>query len=567
MTQHDPQQDPQHDLLDQTNFLSPESVDQDASSVDDTSKSSHSHVDASKAKNNMIPNLPKDILEGFQNAGSIEDQLQKVLEFMQSALNQEDSHHFRNFWEARKYALILFKQAIQSTQRVHFWAQYSMICQQAKLLKEKFDEESAFIAEQIELAIQSVDEDLQTLSTKLDALLPIEELTHSYTLKPHLEEYCRMQGELNYLNVFSSRILSLKKELIKAEVRLKVKNKLFQHLARVGDLLFPKRKELIQTMSHMFQNDVTAFMNATFIKDMRMPELFEAREEVKNLQHIAKILTLNTEAFSKTREQLSECWDSIREVIQERKQSNQEMKVLHRQHKDELMEEILQLKKTLESNEIAANDADKILKAIQIKMRALSLSYQDVQALKAEIRLLETTIRELLQRDKALVHEKKLHIEHEKLRKIAEIQERIQNTEEEFFSNKESQEFSDEKIKAYKELIQKYSREIDQCHLTKVEAIPLQTAIRELKQAFTKAMHRQLVQKTSHPGAQGESKNHAIEQLLQEKAEIKRELDRLRKSRGASGVNFMDALSLNEEIDLLKQRLEEVDSLLGTVQE
>ena len=57
-----------------------------------------------------------------------------------------------------------------------------------------------------------------------------------------------------------------------------------------------------------------------------MHELFSAREEIQHLQGVAKLLTLSTDAFTTTRLRLSECWDSIKTVLTERKKNAQSKK-------------------------------------------------------------------------------------------------------------------------------------------------------------------------------------------------------------------------------------------------
>ena len=46
---------------------------------------------------------------------------------------------------------------------------------------------------------------------------------------------------------------------------------------------------------------------------------YALREEIKALQGMAKILTLNSSVFSRTRVRLSECWDKIKVLEKEHK--------------------------------------------------------------------------------------------------------------------------------------------------------------------------------------------------------------------------------------------------------
>src|ERR1700733_14369049 len=73
------------------------------------------------------------------------------------------------------------------------------------------------------------------------------------TLEEKADFYTSLQAEINILNTQAARINSLRKELIKTEMRVRKKNKFFQRLSAAGDKVFPRRKELIQDVSHQFQ--------------------------------------------------------------------------------------------------------------------------------------------------------------------------------------------------------------------------------------------------------------------------------------------------------------------------
>ncbi len=508
--------------------------------------------------------LAPEILQSFYHEPTPEAQLEKVLEFMQISLNQGGAHHFRDFWEARKCALVIFKETIHASARVHLWAKYTDLCREARRLKETFDEQSAFLAEQIEIAIQAVEDELKFLPEKLLQAQEIEEFSQAYAIRENVHEYSQIQGELNYLNAFATRLTSLKKELVKAEIRLKVKNKLFQHLAHVGDILFPRRKELIHLVSEMFKRDVENFIQNAFMSDVKTPELFEIREEVKRLQHIAKILTLNTEVFSLTREELSQCWDTIRDVVKERKKAHNEHRHLMRQHRDEILEEIHTLKSAFHAKEIDPLQASKLLKGVQVKMRAITLAHNDVQFLKGEMRSFDNEVRSALDREKEERHERLVQADQEKNRKIDQIRDGIVETIEKYqLSSKEISILSENEILECQAALESYEQQVDGLKRSKTETSSLFSLLSQAKQSLSRVAHRKRLQQAF--SGSGKDYNTALQALAEERAGIKAELDRLRKTRGLSGNDITQAMLLNEQIEELKNRLDEVDQSIQDI--
>ena len=65
---------------------------------------------------------------------------------------QPQSPHFKDFWEARRLCLPLFKENMNPKSRSLLWAEYIEISAEARKLKEILDEQSPFAVEQIELA-------------------------------------------------------------------------------------------------------------------------------------------------------------------------------------------------------------------------------------------------------------------------------------------------------------------------------------------------------------------------------------------------------------------------------
>jgi hypothetical protein len=355
-----------------------------------------------------VSNLPKGFLEELNSLPSVEARLEKTVELMQRVLEGGVGLHFGHFWGARKLCIDFFKQTVEPNLRVKLWARYSDLCREAKRLKEMFDEQSSFITEQIEKAIFSVEEELAQLPSKLGTPPQIEALSGCQSLQEHISSYLVLQHELSFLNAFASRVTALRKELVKTEIRAKQKNRLFQHLSVLGDAIYPRRKQAMHEVSELFLTDVDRFIQSTFVGDLKTFQLFAIKEEIKRLQGAAKILTLTTDVFTKVRLQLSTCWDSVQNVVGERKKAQNEQRNLFRKHKDEALQSIADIEKAFKEG-LSSHEAAKRLQDFRLHLRTLQLSHQDVRMLKEQCAALEALFEEkkVVSQSAEIVHDGK----------------------------------------------------------------------------------------------------------------------------------------------------------------
>jgi hypothetical protein len=331
-----------------------------------------------------------EFLKALRGCQEPEKKLEMSIQFMQQRLAQTGIPHFKEFWDARRVCLDLFKENINPSVRVALWARYSELCRQARKLKEIFDEQSAFAAEQIEIAVAAIEADLGRFGELLEKMTALDFGVECRSLEPRFEEYNAIQRELTLLNTYAMKTSALRKELIKTEMRIRQKNKFFERLSKLGDSIFPRRKELIQKVSDLFTSDVEHFITATFVSELNTAELFNVRDEIKALQSIAKVLTLNTESFSQTRQRLSECWDSIKNVVKDRRKVATEQKSEYKKHRDEFVQELDDLKTKFDAKELTTANVDTKLDDVVHRMRQTSLG-------KFEIRELRDKVRELRQ--------------------------------------------------------------------------------------------------------------------------------------------------------------------------
>ncbi|OGN58664.1 MAG: hypothetical protein A3C42_04015, partial [Chlamydiae bacterium RIFCSPHIGHO2_02_FULL_45_9] len=331
--------------------------------------------------------LFKEFVEKLDTFQTPEEKIAHGLRFMRSSISQEGSPHFREFWEARRAVLPLFRENLNPAIRSNLWNEYVELTVEARRLKEILEEQSSFAMEQIDLAINALVEDLSHFEELLNASGDVQFLETSHTIQEKSGTYNQIQKELNLLNTLASRLNSLRKEIIKTDMRIRFKTKFFRRLSQLGDDIFPKRKELIEKISQEFEKDVEDFMSQQFQdQEILGGSYYALREEIKALQAAAKIFTLSSGAFTRTRLKLSECWDKVkhsekeyRKEIHEKRQASFEKR------------EYFQIKiDALKNQGLDWEGLNREIQGVLIEMRSVSLARDDVRYLRSELDVLRS---------------------------------------------------------------------------------------------------------------------------------------------------------------------------------
>ncbi|KIC71335.1 hypothetical protein [Candidatus Protochlamydia amoebophila] len=484
--------------------------------------------------------------KNFEEQVSQDLKLQSAIDFMESTLAQGGTPHFRNFWEARRLCLPLFKENISPALRGQLWNRYSELSKEARQLKEILDEQSAFAVEQIEIAIQALENDIQQFDENVAKSTVPDNLIIPQTLQSKLQIYLNFQKQLNVLNVQASRINALRKELLKTEMRVRHKNKFFQRLSAAGDLVFPKRKELIKQISQLFVEDVNYFIQAHFNQESSHDSLYALREEIKALQGLAKQLTLNTNSFTQTRTRLSECWDKIKIEEKERKKERAHQKVLFKQNAN-LIKEQLQLCKAFVEQTSSTVEAQKKLEEIITFMRRTELGRDELKELKEEL----SHIRKIVH-DKAK-HEEDLRYQQEQERN-RQKKEKF-NTFKELADNLVSQAESYELMKLTSDRDQLLAQ-LQESSLTKSEKIDIERILRPLRDIITEKNEKAMLAISDDDRYALKQLQDVLRQRKERRQEIKKQLEILRKASGSSNLDFEKAMLFTSQIHEEKERFE-----------
>jgi len=505
-----------------------------------------------ESKREMSPAF-KEFEEKLALLPTPEEKIALGLAFMRSSISQEGTPRFREFWEARKLVLPCFKENINSAIRSKLWSEYVDLTVEARRLKEILEEQSAFAIEQIDLAITGFEADIANLEAILAQSAHIEFPDQSPTIQAKVGVYNQIQRELNLLNTLASRLNGLRKEVIKTDMRMRFKTKFFKRLSQIGDHVFPKRKELIEQISQEFIRDVEQFAARHFQGDQVVgAPYFALREEIKALQGMAKVLTLSSGAFNKTRLRLSECWDKVKVLEKEHKKEVN----AKRQATDANRQALEQKIDELAGKEMAMGDLEKAIDEISKEMRVVDLHRQDVLSLKdklAKLRAPHLAAQEEKAKALEAAEKEKIRLKREK---ITEVKERIAH-----LLKKGGEEEALEQ--AYNEL----KEEIKNLGVTKTDQQQFDRSMRQLKDLIAEAKERALLNLSEDDRSALESLRAALEQKKKRRQEIKDQIEQYRKTLGSSNLDFEKGMQTRELMDQEKELLEKNNSGIEEIEQ
>lgn len=492
----------------------------------------------------------------IQEAEGVESKLQLTIYCMERALAQTGAPQFKSFWELRKTALELFKESINPIVRAQLWSSYTELTKEARRLKEILDEQSAFAVEQIEIAIQAIEEGLENFSARLENAPEINLGADSTTLQPRYPYYLATQKELALLNAEASHINAMRKEIIKIEMRIRQKNRFFQRLSAAGDRVFPRRKDLIKEISDHFVSDIASFIENFFSVEDLSESLFFLREEIKALQTIAKILTLNTRSFTETRTRLSEGWDRIKATEKERKKERSKKRVLFRQNADLLLSKIEEVIERADA--ISCEEATNRLDALFEQMRSTELGREELQELRQKLQEAYEPIQSRAKEEEQRRRDKLQEREAIRRAKIAELQLQADAL------LRDDADLSIESIEAERATITALATGKE---VTKSERQELERKLKRIRDLIADKRAQALLN-LSQDDQQTLSKLYDIlKERISLKQEIKSQLEQYRRLLGGSGLDFEQAIRISEQQALEKERLAKTDLSIYEIQE
>lgn len=479
------------------------------------------------------------------------------LAYMRETISQEGSPRFREFWESRRLVLPLFKENVNSSVRSKLWGEHVELTVEARRLKEILEEQSAFAIEQIDLAIQAIEKDLSSFDELLQQTSPVHFPEVPYSIRGRMDVYHQMQQELTLFNAFASRLNGLRKEIMKTDMRIRFKTKLFKRLSELGDQIFPRRKKLIEQVSSEFEKDVEAFVSNHFQgSEVVGAPYYALREEIKAFQWMAKGLTLSSVVFSRTRLRMSECWDQIKGLEREYKKVLLEKKIASSDSVKALQAKVEELR--VNSETMTLRDLDKEIDVIHMEMRAVYLDREDIRLLRDSLSQLrvphiaaqEKKAQELEEAEKERLRAKKA--------KMVQLKDQVQELV------AQGQQMDLEEILAQCKLMES---EIALLDLSKMEKQLWDRQFRPIKDLIADKKENSLLNLSDDDRKMLDNFRLVLQQKKDRRQEIKEIVDSYRKTLGSSGLDFEKAFHLQELLDQEKERLEKANLAIEEVEQ
>ncbi len=507
-----------------------------------------------------------EFLKKFETLMSSEEKLRSAISFMRTSLERPGTPYFKGFWEIRKLSLPLFKEGLAAPLRSSLWDEYVELTREGRRLKSLLDEESAFAIEQIEMAIKSLEVEVEGFhhyAKEVLSKIPDIEMPSSKTLEGKKSYYLDLQRRLNLLNTYASHIHALRKELIKTEMRVRHKNKFFERLSLMGDKIFPVRKELIKEASLSFSTDVNAFVEehfseANFSETTARTKVFFYREEIKALQSCAKIITLNTTAFTATREALSQAWDKLKGMEKELKKEFAQTKHKSSENTTEALAKIKGIMDAFNDGKKESDDTLRALDEVSRWMRGIELTHQDVRMLKEQIHEAKSHPEAKKQKEKSLKKQKDQEIEEKRKMAFEGFRERFGALKEKISPSTLEE--------ANKELLQLRS-EFAELALSKREKAVLEKDLKDLRDLIEEKKEEAFLNLSDETKAQVDNLKEIYQQRKLRRSEIKAQIEEYRRLIGGSSLDFEKAIEYGDLMTKEKERLEKVDESIREIEE
>jgi hypothetical protein len=497
----------------------------------------------------------EEILQALDKEKSVESKMTLAISAMERALSSSAPPDFKTFWDVRKLCMEWMREPLAGPLRSQAWSQIAFLSQEARRIKKELEVESEFTKEQIEMAVQALQKEMAEMRAQefhlADKVCEISEFNR------HAKEYAMMQGALDQLNLWVERLTALRKELMDAELRMRSKNMFFEQLSKLGDEVFPKRKQLIKEISHLFEQDVHEYIDSRFLQKKLSRPPFQIKEEIKCLQQLAKDLTLNTSSFNLTRLKLSAAWDQLKAIEQDKKEHFAKLREVSTENYKKLLADFEPLKAEWEAKTASSAETSQKLAELLKKGRAIELAREEVQEWKKAVESLKNKISD--------EEEAK---EEERRRKEQERALHKQQVMEEWRSkvNALVEKSGELPLKELLEANELLLGEIQESSLNKSEKLQLEKLFGPVAEEIRRKKALQLSQLPEDRLLALEQLQELFRQKQEEKLELEALSEKYRKLAGASGQDFIQALDMQEKIAVCMENKKEILQTLEEIQ-
>lgn len=478
---------------------------------------------------------------------NLEAKVVLCLEKMQESLEQKQEPNFTQFWQAKKECVLLFKEKLPAQKRNQLWQRYLKLSNEGRVVRDFLDEEALFAIEQIELAIQDIERQYRLLEESKCAMQ--REFSPSpQALSKIYDSCCQLQNLIHQAQLLTIRLQELRKEVSVMSIRMKIKGKFFDRLSFVCDQLFPKRNQMIAQLSEQFFQAVTEFVTQNFSKNNPYHlkrSCYHLQNEIREIQAIAKQFSLSTQVFMETRKELSRCWDLLKEVEKEKKEDFSQLKDQSDQNAQIIEKMIEEL--SSEASNLSEKEVIEKLRGIQKEMKNLPLLKKQMAVLEKKCELLRKpfdAVREKIKEEQREKKKQEQFVEEQNVKNFLDQLVVLQQT------------LNSQAVEESRFILNDLQEKLGQLSCAQARKKVLKERLKEVGGAFTLLEEKILLSDVSVSKEHQTKLSAVLEEKITQRDKVKSFLEDCRKERGKSGLNFAQALELNEKIEKGKAELQ-----------
>lgn len=513
-------------------------------------------VDNNGDENTIEDNLTE-VSDSTAAAAPVEAQILMLIESMKQSLSQAGRPKFKEFWDARIQCVDLLKMPMGLGVRQGYWNEVTTLSKEARNLKQFFDRDVSFEIDQIQLAFQALEEQVESLSSSDRRLSLIGEHAPQYLLMEK-DFFEVLQSKLQHMQGMLSQVQALRKEILASSIRAKTKTSMLDRSSRLLDTLFTMKRDWTGQISNKYQEVVERFLSL-YPRDASLPKAtHEIKEEIKFLQSLGKLISITPDTFLKIREVLSQKWDELKEVENDIRESIAQRKTQFKAFVEEFSKQINEFSAFCLSDEATTTLVDQKHKQLFDQMKTKEIDRDTFKSLKNQLSKARDPFdqkiykhldeqRQEAQRADAQVKQKfheiktsfeDLLLKHQEL-PLEHLQDSFEKTKAEFAKNK---------------FTSFHSQVLD--HLSFQLHDVIQNAKDQRLLSFSpedREAHQQLTQ--------------LHQEKLKQRTELKKQLETSRKSLGTSGLDFEKAMALREKIEIEKQSYDRLCEFIEQIEE
>lgn len=320
------------------------------------------------------------------------DQVLLYLSQMTSFIEKGDFADWQVFNQAKRAFLDHFK-AYQSQDKQKIWKEFTDVADAARAIKKHQEEEGEFAAEMISQALDAHELELQNQPVVSLHHALFDKVTAFRFLKSEIKN---LLGSMKFLTTKAFQLQALRQELTKTGMRLSIKGKLFDRLSKLGDQVFPVKKEYNKQLVACFNLGLEAFIKGCQKREDGEEILFEIRV----IQSFLKEMTLKKQEYDLIKTSLDPIWKQA-VILKDKKQLMFQ----------EAQAQSLEIKKTFEAEFEAlkglvtdGQDQEAIKKydSLILKIKDRSIQKQDYKMLKNDLELVSKPVFDRLKEQKDL---------------------------------------------------------------------------------------------------------------------------------------------------------------------